>query len=767
MLKTVKVIAFFLISVFSPFANAQTYKIEKIEITCKAKALAGELNSDKSEFSPFVFENKIYFASDRSPDKLIFGENNWKRKGVVNIYEAKITGEEFNEKSSFKKARLVSERLTGSSHTGPASFSLSGDTLFISQVRSERKRSVLKPQLFLTTHYNKRWTKLKALPFNNPDYSFGHPSYDSENRRLYFCSDKPDGKGGKDIYYSDLTDKGWGTPVAVNEINTSEDEMFPFFKDGILFFASNTKGTKGGLDVFWMQLDGNEEQEAQPLDGLNTDQDEFGFFSFDEMNKGYFSSNRNGQDDLFFHEMKKTTIIRNEMAGQFQFKSIDGIPKGIRVQILGEDDFVLYETETDEKGNFTFKSIDYDGNYSLKALSEEELELFLLNKNGENTASYQSNERNIFTYRKIAGENSGTLSLISEDMIDFVLNEGYLSGQLIYEDKPGELASNLKVKLVNGEGEEKLSTYTDKNGNFDFKKLSLKENYLLQIPEGESGIVLLIYDLKGNVVAQLKTDDKGQFAFRKLNPDFTNELELKEEVFLAFDFNTQPIWGYFEYDNNKSLSREGFNVSAYSEDGQLLERQVTDDKGTFRFKNLPLSKSILFKLEETGENFVLDDFTLYIYDRDRKKIAGLKRGQDGFFTYRPLGYDLDNELSQIEEENIDFILGNQASNKKSIALYFNSNQSKVKKEDLKILNNIFEVMQKSPTIRAEINAYADARSSDEYNLILSGDRGDWIVQYLIKKGIAKNRFIVNAYGESRLVDETNDALNRRAEIHLY
>jgi outer membrane protein OmpA-like peptidoglycan-associated protein len=67
----------------------------------------------------------------------------------------------------------------------------------------------------------------------------------------------------------------------------------------------------------------------------------------------------------------------------------------------------------------------------------------------------------------------------------------------------------------------------------------------------------------------------------------------------------------------------------------------------------------------------------------------------------------------------------------------------------------------------EINAYADARASDDYNLILSKKRGDWIVEYMIKKGISPDRFIVNAYGETKLIDESNDAVNRRAEIRVY
>ena len=44
-------------------------------------------------------------------------------------------------------------------------------------------------------------------------------------------------------------------------------------------------------------------------------------------------------------------------------------------------------------------------------------------------------------------------------------------------------------------------------------------------------------------------------------------------------------------------------------------------------------------------------------------------------------------------------------------------------------------MKNNRVLRLEINAYADSKSSDEYNLILSGKRANWIVKYLSKKGI--------------------------------
>ena len=747
----------------SIFGWGQTYEVVNISISCESKPVEADINSGANEFSPFVHDYVLYFSSDRDPDILTSGGNNWEKNKVINLFQAEIKSE-ISESAKIKKPRLVSEKFTTLSHTGPASFSSTGDTMFYSQVKVDDKEGKFFPQLFYSVRYNNRWLKPTALPFNDKKYIFSHPFYDSNSQKLYFVSNKEGGKGGKDIYYSELTDKGWQAPKALVEVNTVSNELYPFIGQGILFYSSDKAGSKGGLDVYWKIL--GSDKPVKPLDGLNSESDDFGLYAFAEMTKGYYSSSRNGQDDIFYFSMDKVEIIRHEMAGEFRYKNLNGMASGLTIQILDENDYVLQSTTTDENGQFVFREIDPKTNYSIKALSEEDLELTLKNQNGEQVIDMLGDQENVFSYRKIGAEKSGTLSLIPGDMMDFGLNEGHLTGQLVYENKPGEHPGSMRVVLVDDKGKEHLSTLTDEKGNFDFKKLSLSQNYLLKIPEADDDIVLLVFDLKGNVVAELKTNESGEFTYRKLNPDFGNKLTLAGEDDLAFEFNSQTIWGYFEYDNTGISDRGGLEVNVYTEDGQLIASESTDEEGNFRFRSLPVEKSLLFKLEDGDNNFILDDFTLFIFDRDGNKVAVLKRGEEGFFTFRPLGYDLNNQLSELEEDNLDFILGGY-KDRQLIVVYFDSNQEQVKSGDLKIINNLYKVLTDNPKAKVEVNAYADSKSSDEYNLILSEKRANWIVEYLLNKGISSNRFTINAYGESRIIDENNDALNRRAEIHIY
>ncbi|MBL7900279.1 MAG: OmpA family protein [Crocinitomicaceae bacterium] len=750
---------------FATSALAQTYEVVEVSMSGSVSEIR-EINSEGTDFGPFVSNNKIYFTSSREYDLFNLGENNWKNGGYLNVYSAEFKGE-VSAESKFKDVELVSEKLKTDSHTGPVCFSVTGDTLFYTQVITTKKRSKknkFRPQLFMAVRDGNQWSSFQALPFNNQEYSFGHPSYDSKKKRLYFSSDMAGGLGGKDIWYSDLSNGSWSAPVNMKDINSTSNELFPFIIDDHLFFASDREGGQGGLDIYWKFLV-QPNDPVQTVSNLNTVSDEFGIFIFPGMKTGYLSSNKSGNDDIYFLNIEKKVTVKNELAGRFTYRNLNGEASSLKVQIVGEDDLVLYESNTDDKGEFVFRNLNLDGSYTIRAISEDDLNLVIYDKNGDPVIDLVSDEKGNFTYKKLQYSSSGIPGLISENMIEEGGQYGHLTGQLIYENIPGKYPSNLAVMLYDQNGNLAFKEMTDNSGNFDFRKLSLSDNYLLTVEETEDELVLLIFDKYGNVVAQLKANEQGQFTYRKLNPDYQNSLAILEEKEEIFELNTQTISGYFEYNKLNGISPEGLTIYAYDDDGFMLSSTQTDSKGQFRFRSLPLHTNILFKIDENDPNLKLDDFTLYIYDRYGKKVAGLSRGQNGFFIYKPLGFQ-STSLAQIEEDSLNMDLA-LATNYDIVKVYFDSNQSSVKSSDLDELNKLYTLLKANPALRMEINAYADARASDDYNLVLSQKRGDWIVAYMIKKGIPESRLIVNAYGETKLVDTTNDAVNRRAEIRVY
>src|SRR5690606_5789661 len=75
----------------------------------------------------------------------------------------------------------------------------------------------------------------------------------------------------------------------------------------------------------------------------------------------------------------------------------------------------------------------------------------------------------------------------------------------------------------------------------------------------------------------------------------------------------------------------------------------------------------------------------------------------------------------------------------------------------------------NPTI-VEVACHTDSKGTDAYNQELSVRRADSVRNYLMSKGLMRDRFIITGAGESRPIasndTEAGRAQNRRVEITL-
>jgi outer membrane protein OmpA-like peptidoglycan-associated protein/tetratricopeptide (TPR) repeat protein len=85
-------------------------------------------------------------------------------------------------------------------------------------------------------------------------------------------------------------------------------------------------------------------------------------------------------------------------------------------------------------------------------------------------------------------------------------------------------------------------------------------------------------------------------------------------------------------------------------------------------------------------------------------------------------------------------------------IYFDFNKSNIRKDAAKELDKIIQVMKEYPNMYIELGSHTDCRSSVASNLKLSGDRAKSAVDYIVKKGIVKNRLTAKGYGESKLLN---------------
>lgn len=108
-------------------------------------------------------------------------------------------------------------------------------------------------------------------------------------------------------------------------------------------------------------------------------------------------------------------------------------------------------------------------------------------------------------------------------------------------------------------------------------------------------------------------------------------------------------------------------------------------------------------------------------------------------------------------------------------IYYNYNDATLRPDARKDLDLVVAMMKQQQTLTVEIASHTDSRGSHTYNEDLSQRRANGVVEYMVTKGIARNRLMPHGYGESEprnychdgvTCTEQEHARNRRTEIRV-
>jgi hypothetical protein len=113
---------------------------------------------------------------------------------------------------------------------------------------------------FINLLYDQSEREVKKVPLLSSEYNDKCPFI--AGNLLVFTSDRPDGYGGFDLYYSIYDGSKWSSPVNFGgKINSAYDEYRPFvkifgsdFENDFMIFSSNRPGGKGGYDLYYVGI---------------------------------------------------------------------------------------------------------------------------------------------------------------------------------------------------------------------------------------------------------------------------------------------------------------------------------------------------------------------------------------------------------------------------------------------------------------------------------------------------------------------------------
>jgi outer membrane protein OmpA-like peptidoglycan-associated protein/tetratricopeptide (TPR) repeat protein len=303
-----------------------------------------ELNTPSSDFgSSFFGKDKIIYASAKDTGVIIKRKHSWNNKAFLKLYTADITAD-----GGLQNPVLIKGEVNTKYHQSSPAITKDGSLMYFTRSNyiegklGSDKEGTSSLKIYVAQNVKGEWKNIKELayPVNADGFSSAHPALSADESELYFVSDRNNKFGNTDIYVVSLKKGGFvGNDVRKlgDEINTLGKETYPFVDaTGILYFSSDGHPGLGGLDVFAAIKDESGIYHVVNAgDGVNTSADDFAYGIQSDSKKGYFSSSRTGNDDIYgFTETRPVNFdldIRPTVYGTL--KDSDGKPiEGVTVE---------------------------------------------------------------------------------------------------------------------------------------------------------------------------------------------------------------------------------------------------------------------------------------------------------------------------------------------------------------------------------------------------------------------------------------------------
>jgi len=267
----------------------------------KVKSPGDAINTDFTQHSPFYIEDQEIFVYTSKEKTDVFGEDKYgDGEYDENIFFINIKNENDKEADPYD-APLNSKE-------NEANCWISKDGKFMLLHRNG--------DIFSSTFSGNKWTKPEKFKVINSKYDESHASMNQAQDLIYFTSNRPGGRGGKDIYFSKKTGEKWTDPKLLNKkINTKFDEESPFIhEDGTLYFCSKGHNSIGGYDIFSAEGLGEDKFDDPKNLGIpvNSVEDDLFFFLTSDKKTAYFMSKRpegKGRGDIYMVNFSDSSLF--------------------------------------------------------------------------------------------------------------------------------------------------------------------------------------------------------------------------------------------------------------------------------------------------------------------------------------------------------------------------------------------------------------------------------------------------------------------------
>lgn len=436
------------------------------------EAINGQINSNHIEGAPVHLKDNQWLYNSLKSKQTVFKSTD----SIPKRYFYKMENKE-GEFADLGKWEILAE--FGEGEIANGAFNKNKNRFYFSSCNAN-SQGKMSCDIYKMEKNRNSWSKPNPLPNTvNTKHTETQVTVGIDERgreTIYFVSDRNEGKGGLDIWYSTYLEEKNTYKKAKNcgsKVNTVGDEMTPFIHplNNKLFFSSNGHPGYGQLDVYRSAGQRSKWQEPSNLGKwINSAADELYYTVHPNGSEGAFASNRQKDqqnkfccDDLYFFKELNKIQVRAKGFVSGEGKVLPGAQISVyQLDENGEKLFLQSSIAVDPEGNYEL-ILEPNQIYYIQAKKEGFLveEKVLRTKNSPKSETYQLDFN---------------LSIISDRA--FILENIYYAFDKDIVTKESEITIDTtiyEILILNPEVIVEIGSHTDNKGSDAYnQKLSQK-----------------------------------------------------------------------------------------------------------------------------------------------------------------------------------------------------------------------------------------------------------------------------------------------------
>jgi len=366
-----------------------------------------------------------------------------------------------------------------------------------------------------------------------------------------------------------------------------------------------------------------------------------------------------------------------------------------------------------------------------------------------------------FTSNRPGGEGGDDIYKYEEVKIE--PDQRLITG--IFEMK-GLPQKNVKLVLVDTEGNILEQTFTDADGVFRFNRDPSGGTYNIRLAKEEAvkEAVIFLTDSKGEKSKRLVADPFGNFTLEMLALDdyFIDYMDVKDNSLFAFNLRGQV---FLNEPGDMDASTE---VSMLNSNGIVQNEAKSEKEGYFQLNQVVPMDRYVFHVESGGQPVMMA-----ILDDNDMIVNILRADETGRFYYeRP--YE-EGEFIALYAENDELIMVEKDISIELSDILYDLNSWELNPNSRKEIDKLISLLKNNEGLRIALSSHTDCRGDRAYNEELSEKRAKEVLAYIVSNGVDPTRIEAKGLGEAEPVNscfdgvsctEDEHALNRRTEFRI-